>query len=199
MVPDSGPRAFGTMLEEYKIQRSAVSDKLKTSQHTITFGGATIGILIAAGFNIWDEPVPATLIFLVAVPLVSTAVVVQWFGQMRSFLRTHEYIKALETAMLVDLRREGDVPDALFSKHTPKSERWYRDEGLFQNAAVAVFVLLAGSSLVLGVYKDFADYKGLVLAIGAAEFIAVATVLILLIRSTRRGSGDTTPGDDGRQ
>ena len=177
MAPDTESRVFETLLDEYKIQRTAESERVQRSQHTVTFGGATIGILIAAGFNIWEQVLPATLIFLVVVPLVSTAVAVQWVGLMRSYVRTHQYVNALERAIKAKLG--GEAPSDLFAKHTPGREAW------FQSAGMAVFGLLAAGSIVLGVYKAH-HHKALVLTFGTAEFIALLIVALLLMLSLQR-------------
>jgi hypothetical protein len=188
MATDVGPRSSAMLIEEYKIQRTAVSAKLTASQHTATFGGATAGILIAAGFNIWNQTktLPATLIFLVAVPLVSAAVVVQWVGQMRSYDRTRKHIHALEDAILQDLQRDGDVPKDLFGPHVKTGRKWYRpDERWFGSAGILIFVWLALGSLALGGYKGYADHKALVAVVGPSEFIALATLAVVLLWSLR--------------
>src|SRR5262245_22305606 len=183
MAPERDSRVFDTLFDEYKLQRSAESEMVQRSQHTITFGGATIGILIAAGFNIWNQVLPATLIFLVVVPLISTAIVVQWVGQMREYQRTHQYVNALEGAVKAALRGK-DVPDVLFGKHKDRSEGRYKpDESWFQSAGMFVFGLLAAGSIVVGVYKGSAEWRALVVTLGVFEFIVGLIVAFFLFRA----------------
>src|SRR4051794_6662352 len=64
-------------LEEYRAHRAGFLAAQEGAQRTLAFGATTVGILVAGAFNVWraSDPLPATLLFLVVIPLVSTLVI----------------------------------------------------------------------------------------------------------------------------
>lgn len=85
------------ILEEYKTLRTESLDSIKGQQSTVRTGTATLGVLIAIGFNTWDNSLLSDLVFLTFIPFVSYLVLVIWIGEVARMMRVGYYISKIET------------------------------------------------------------------------------------------------------
>jgi hypothetical protein len=185
------PEWLNAALEEYKAHRTAQLEIEKSAQHTMTFGGATIGVLVAGGVNAWDHRVPTTLIFLVVIPLVAGLVVVQWSGQMLALGAKGRYLEQIEQAIRDahrGLAAGGGLPAPLFtwerSTHETVSRIWWLPDWRWhRNAASVAFGIIAACSLVVGAYRGYHGHELLVTAVAVAEALLLTAVAIVLLRS----------------
>jgi hypothetical protein len=102
------------MLEEYRTLRQEVFTSMGTQQSILSFGTAALGILLAGAFNVFGEPLPAALIFLLFVPLVSHLILVLWMTEVVRMLRAGYFLA----------RVERKVDDLMESKELLSWERW---------------------------------------------------------------------------
>jgi len=84
------------MLEEYRTLRQEVFTSMGTQQSILSFGTAALGILLAGAFNVFGEPLPAALIFLLFVPLVSHLILVLWMTEVVRMLRAGYFLARIE-------------------------------------------------------------------------------------------------------
>jgi hypothetical protein len=102
MSEENEPPAWATAaLEEYKTHRAAYLESQASDERTLAFGATATGVLIAGAFNVWKlrDPLPATLLFLVVIPTVSSLVIVQWAGQVLQRRHRNDYLLDLEGAL----------------------------------------------------------------------------------------------------
>jgi hypothetical protein len=179
-------------LEEYKVHRAAYLEGLASAQRTLALGITAVGILVAGAFNVWDssDPLPATLLFLVAIPLVCALVVLQWAGQMLFLVLRHRYLLALESTLR---NAYPSGPTTLFTWEDlwaeyfrPTGGKWKPDHRWLTNATVPLFGLVAVGSLVLGAAKGWDDARAVVASAAIVEFVAFATLGIRLLRALSR-------------
>ena len=178
-------------LEEYKVTRTAIFEVHKAAQATVTFGGATLGILVAAGFTVWKDMVPSTIIFLVGIPVASMLVVTQWAGLMQALGALSSYLNRLETQMRSELtNRDPCTPETLFRWEAEFPQRmriqpeWWKPDGRWVgSAAIIVFGLTIIGGLTLGVYRGWDGHAVLVSCIAAVELLVYLPVSALLLRS----------------
>jgi hypothetical protein len=173
-------------LKEYDAQRTAAIEGYKAGQQTLTFGATTVGILVAGALNVWTEALPATLLFLGVIPLVSAVVLVQWVGQMLALRQVDQYLQKVEEAIRYAY---PSLPETLFTWESTFPDRkrigaksWMApDLRWHENAAITAFSLLALGSLVIGGYKGFAGHPVIVTVVGVLEGVALTLVGILLL------------------
>src|SRR5215216_726651 len=83
-------------IQEYNALRDEILTTMQTQDGTLRFGAATIGIVIAAGFNMWSDTVPATMIFLAVIPFICTMVLVIWMGEVTRMMRAGRHVQHIE-------------------------------------------------------------------------------------------------------
>jgi len=170
-------------LEDYKAQRADELARQQSAQTTLAFGATTVGILAAGAFNIWDERLLVSIIFLAVVPLISVAVLVQWAGQMVGIMRLDGYLKGLEKAIR-DAHEPVPKPvltwwtEELFGR--PSEKAWVPDYRWHKHAAITVFGLFSAGSIILGAYRGFAGHGAAIVAIAIIEEVLLAVVALLL-------------------
>ena len=88
--------AVNVVLEEYRTLRQEALTSMGTQQSILSFGTAALGILLAGAFNVFNEPLPAALVFLLFVPLLSDLVFVLWMTEVVRMLRAGYFLARVE-------------------------------------------------------------------------------------------------------
>jgi len=166
-------------LAEYQAQRAEVLAAIQARQQTLTFGAAALSILVAGAFHVWDNRLLAAIAFLIVIPIVSVAVLIQWAGQVIALERNGAYLGGLEKAIR---GAYGAVPNPVLTWEArqsaptgPKPDyRWH------EVAAFVVFGLFAGGSVALGAYRASHHHSGLVFSVTAVMGLIVAATLVWL-------------------
>ncbi len=182
--------------DEWRLHRGSISDAEGAAQQTLTFGGATVGVLIAGGITGWKQVVPSTLIFLVVIPLVIAAVGAQWAGQKMSVQRDGRYVRDLEAAIRAAYGSQGEIPAAFFVWQKLEAEGLAKsgirpDRRWLAAAATAAFLLLADWSLAIGIYRGWHWHPWLVACVAAVEWVALTAALVWLtvkLNATEKGN-----------
>ena len=84
------------MMEEYKTLRSESLMSMQTQQSILRFGTASIGVVLAIGFQFWENAKIFSIIFLVFLPLLSYLILFIWMGEVARMMRAGIYIHELE-------------------------------------------------------------------------------------------------------
>ncbi|MFA5032459.1 MAG: hypothetical protein WC614_05505 [bacterium] len=87
---------ISVVIEEYKTVREESLTSMQTQQSVLHYGTTTLGIMVVAGFNVWDKAWLPELIFLVFVPLVSYLVLITWTGEVARMMRAGRFLAKLE-------------------------------------------------------------------------------------------------------
>jgi hypothetical protein len=159
-VSDLGTEAkpiwFELALQEYSALRDEILTTMGTQDGTLRFAAATVGIVLTGGFSIWNDTIPATLIFLVVVPYLCLMVLIVWMGEVTRMMRAGKHISLLEEVFedhVADLpepvmRWERNLRDP-----TAESTRWARHYEWNYLAIIFMFWSLGVVSIAAGVYR----------------------------------------------
>jgi hypothetical protein len=166
--------------EEYKSARQESLDAGNNAQSILRFGIATIGIVISAGFNLWDKsPIP-DFVFLVFNPILCYLILTMWIGEFARRIRVgHFIIQEIEKKVNSEF---PNLPPAIIyeswirkpnEKGRPRLFKWNR------YATIALFLVTAICSIGVGNYKVAysVSYCNLWL-INTIEFLVFAAVVI---------------------
>ncbi len=83
-------------IEEYKTLREECLMSIKMQNSILAFGSATIGVVISAGFNVWDKSPLPEILFLLLVPAIVYLVIIIWLGEVSRMFRVGRFISTIE-------------------------------------------------------------------------------------------------------
>lgn len=91
--------ALDIMLKEYETLRQESLDTMNNRSQIVSFGLATIGVIIAAAFSL-DRAERSlslnTLIFSAGIPSLSVLILYIWLGEVERMMRVGDYLRGLE-------------------------------------------------------------------------------------------------------
>src|SRR5262245_32645618 len=90
------PAWLDAALDEFRAHRASYLEQRSAATQTLGFGATIVGLLVAGGFHVWNDRLPATAVFLVLVPLVCGLVGVQWSGLMVLLEEERRYLFGVE-------------------------------------------------------------------------------------------------------
>ena len=177
-------------LEEYRALRGEIVATMETQDGGLRFGVAALGIVSAAGFNVWDDTAAAALIFLAVVPFVSAVVLTVWMGEVSRMMRAGSHIHRLE--QFIQEQNPG-LPEPVMRWETrlrdPRSEitRWERQYEWNYHAIVILFWSIGIASIGAGTYRALWGEKPLgntaaVVVVAGVTLGAMLVVLFLVLR-----------------
>jgi hypothetical protein len=158
-VSDGG-QLLNVMMQEYTAIRGEIQTSLSNQVSILSFGAATVGLLVAAGAALWqDEPWPTGLLLLVVVPVVCFLTLIIYAGELIRLMRAGLFLNRLENyvneAAWTYLPHDSDKREAVLTweqwrsirtgpRDIDRSNRW---------AITSVFFLLAIVSSGLGYWR----------------------------------------------
>lgn len=169
-------------IQEYNAMRDEILTTMRTQDGTLRFGAAALGIVIAAGFTIWEDTMAATMIFLALVPFITTIVLIVWMGEVTRMMRAGRHILRLEGMLHEQLK---GLPEPVMQWETnlrdPESAltRWERHYEWNYHAIVLMFWTLGIGSIVAAVYRGVWGEDPL--ASATALWAAASVVLVLTV------------------
>jgi hypothetical protein len=179
------PSWINGALAEYEAHRAEVLSEAAAQQQTLALGATAVGILVAGGFNVWDDQLLASVAFLAAVPLLSVLILVQWAGRAIGLMRVGVYLEGLEDALRTAY---SQVPPAVFiwektlAKARPRN--WWTPHYEWNDfGALAVFFLLAAGSIALGAYRAYDGHEGTVVVVVSLESVVLLICALALFRA----------------
>ncbi len=149
---------LAVVIEEYKTLREESLTSLQTQQSILRFGTATLGIVLVAGFNVWERPLLSEIIFFFFAPLISYLVLIIWMGEIARMMRSGVYLLELEKKVSKEF---SDKPEALtWENWLRQGQQDGKTPQLIWNykAIIAMFLLLALASIAVGNYKAYVDF-----------------------------------------
>src|SRR4051794_13191635 len=97
MAPQTETEAWlSVALEEYRALREESLAAMQMQQSSLTFGTATMGVVISAGLSAWDKPALPEIVFLVFVPLIVCLTLLIWAGEVARMFRVGRFLAGLE-------------------------------------------------------------------------------------------------------
>ena len=177
-------------LEEYRALRGEIVATMQTQDGGLRLGVAAIGVVSAAGFNVWDTTAAASLIFLAVVPFVSAVVLTVWMGEVSRMMRAGSHIQRIEQFIH---EQNPTLPDPVMTWETrlrdPLSDitRWERQYEWNYHAIVLLFWSIGIASIGVGSYRAIwgaepLDNRHAVVAVAGAVLGAMFVVLFLILQ-----------------
>lgn len=177
-------------LEEYRALRAEIVATMQTQDGGLRLGVAAIGVVSAAGFNVWDDTAAAALIFLAVIPFVSAVVLTVWMGEVSRMMRAGSHIHRLERCIH---EMTPGLPDPIMTWETrlrdPLSNitRWERQYEWNYQAIVLLFWSIGIASIGVGTYRAIWGVDPLatapaVVGVAGAVLGAMSVVLFLILQ-----------------
>jgi hypothetical protein len=197
------------VMHEYDAIRQEVVTTLTNQVSTLSFGAATVGLLVAAGAALWDDAeLLSGLLLLFVVPSVCFLTLAIYSGELVRLMRAGLFLNALENCVNRAQRRDQEAerpdpdPEAVLIWEQWRSIRFKLGDvdALNRTAIVCVFILLAIGFMLMGWWRlhtmgqadpAWATWSLIVSTVAGAA--SVAWVLYLNIYAYRhRGKYDYT-------
>jgi hypothetical protein len=180
--PSTKPEWLDLAVEEYKALRTEITETSKAQQWAIGLTLTALGVIVSQASNLWKDPLLATAVFLIFVPMLVTMMLLVWLAQIGSIIRTGAYLSGVETAV-----RDAwpGVPDGVFGweRYLRGSERpWWTHLYEWGHVGVVGLLTLVGAgSIALGWYKASVTADGPALISGTVRGFESEDVLALAI------------------
>ena len=162
--------------------RAETMAALQNQHSALSFGIATLGLLVAAASLTWkDQPDAAGLIFLLAVPVASALVLVVWLAEHIRLVRLRIFLLELSQRINAELHDEGLYWEQWLVEAT--NARSFRPDlaKLQGYAVIPLFLLVATGSALLGaVTLDQSNSLSPVVAYGLFGFVFVLALAYLV-------------------
>ena len=191
MEADGKPAWLDVALEEYKALRAEIIETQKAQQWSVGLGLTAIGIVASQVPDLLRNPLAATSVFLILVPLVVTALLLVWLSQVGGMFRLGLHLCRLESAVA---KAWSSKPDEVFGWETFLGERgsrrgWIRlyERGYY--GIVGLLTAIAAGSMILGWYRathlrsgeTIGPFAGDVLGLDRLTLVTVVTALVLAV------------------
>ena len=91
--------AAGILLEEYKTLRQESLTAMNNRNKVLSFGLAAIGAILTGSIFAYEEngyPFISILILIIIIPVVSSFVLLMWFGEYERMQRAGKFLTKLE-------------------------------------------------------------------------------------------------------
>jgi hypothetical protein len=155
-----GHRDLDLVMHEYDAIRGEVLATLSNQVSTLSFGAATVGLLVAAAAALWnDAELLSGLLLLFVVPLACFLALAIYSGELVRLMRAGLFLNTIENCV-----NEAERPDHKAERPEPEAvliwEQWRSIrsrlgdvDALNRTAIVCVFVLLAGGFMLMGWWR----------------------------------------------
>jgi hypothetical protein len=157
-------------------------------QQTLGLGATAVGIVVAGAFNVWDDQVLASFGFLVAVPLLSVLVLLQWAGRAFALMRVGAHLEALEKRLREAVGAPPPVMtwEEMLEKARPA--RWWKPHpGWNDFGAFGVFAAIAVGAIVLGAWRGYDKHEGTIVVVTIVQSLVIGVVIVALASALATG------------
>jgi hypothetical protein len=158
------PQVFTLVMHEYAAIRAELDTSLSAQVSIMSFGAATVGLLVAAAGALWpDEPLLAGLLLLLVVPAACFLALAIHAGEMVRLMRAGLFLNHLENCVnraLWPARHQNDHAGVLIWEQWGIRSGAYDMAGHNRRAITLVFVLLAFGFMLAGFWR-LHEVKGL--------------------------------------
>lgn len=175
-------------MEEYKTLRTESLESMKGQQATLKVGTATVGVLAASAFSLWDKTLLPDFIFMVFLPVICYLILVIWIGEVQRMMRAGKFISTIEKKINDNF--------ILKDNNVLSWENWLRIESAKGNtnqmklnyfAILALFLFVSLISIGIGDYRIF--YKipfWWLLIINVVEIVIFTITFFYLMRTGKK-------------
>jgi hypothetical protein len=145
-------RDLDLVMHEYDAIRGEVLTTLTNQVSTLSFGAATVGLLVAAAAALWDDAeLLSGLLLLFAVPSVCFLTLAIYSGELVRLMRAGLFMNTLENR--VNEARPQHEPVLIWEQWKSIRTRPSDVDRLNRAAIVCVFVLLAVGFMAMGWWR----------------------------------------------
>lgn len=177
-------------LEEYKSLRAESLASMANQQSTLRIGIGAVGVVIAAGFNLWEKTLLPDVIFLIYNPVICYLALLIWVGEVARMMRAGYYLSRLEKKI------NASFPEI---ENVLSWENWINTRDALGRipkrifgyyAVIGLFFFAAFSSIIVANYKIIDKMPSyLLLLIDFFEAVFFILVLVFIIRAGKDISG----------
>lgn len=183
-------------LEEYKALRQEVIASIGSQVQILSFGTATIALVMGPALGLWSKSAALVLIVLFNffIPVLASTVIMIWFGEVLRMVRAGDALAELEKRINAAGQQAGWTAPALTWECALRAEGGDLFKRFVINfrGVLGAFALLATASIVLGVIRDAANDEHVrALTIGLSVASIVLGLLIGLFMVLRWRSEHT--------
>ena len=171
-------------IEEYKTLRAESIASMQMQQSILRFGSATLGIILAAGFNVWERKILAELVFLAFAPLATYLIIIIWTGEVARMFRAGAYLREIEKKINSQF---PNMQPALLWEQTlaqvqPDGRTMHQGLRAHYVSIFLLYVILALASIVIGNYKLWSTVSAVTFwSIDFVEALIFGVVLYLAV------------------
>lgn len=179
---------LAVVMEEYKTLREESLASMKMQQSILSFGTATIGIVISAGFAAWNKTPLPEIIFMFLIPTVIYLVILIWLGEVGRMFRAGSFLDRIEEKVN---RQFTDKEEALSWENWLATGEWagrkpHHGIRLHYVCIFVLFVITALSSVIIGNCKLHGSLSlALIAWLNIAELAALSAVVLLSIKISK--------------
>lgn len=151
-----GSEAVWLLMEEYRTLRGEILASIAAQQAALTFGGAVIAILVAAGTSLREDNLGSSVaIFLLLIPLTSLIALNIWLGEILRMLRAGSWVRHIERRVNRHASLDGHDCPLLFWENWAHGSNMDNVEKLHLKSIAGGYLLLALASIGLGTFDLF--------------------------------------------
>lgn len=174
-------------IEEYKTLREESLTSMKMQQSILTFGTATIGLIITTGFNVWDKTPLPEILFLFLAPAIVYLIILVWLGEVGRMFRAGRFIADIEDK--INLQFPGKEKALTWENWllTRQNEN-KTPHHILQFHYVSIFLLFAMTSLGSIIIGNLKIYTQLILRYIILIDLVEITFLLIIIKLAIRSS-----------
>ena len=176
-------------LEEYRSLRQESIASMQMQQSSLTFGTATVGLVLSAGLSVWDRPFLPEMVFLILIPAFVSLTLLIWAGEVARMFRVGRFIADVESKIngVVGLSVAALAWENWLARPRPDGRTAHSVLRPLYVAVYLLFVLMDLVSVALGVAHVWRAWpRVLVNTTIACEFMVLVGVVYLSLRMTTR-------------
>ncbi len=173
------------VMEEYKTLRTESIESMKMQQSILQYGAATMGIIIIAGFNVWDKPNLSEIVFLFFLPAVVYLVSIIWTGEVARMFRAGSFLSELENKVNAEFtdKREALFWESWLLKQQKNGKTPHQFVCAHYIAIYCLFSIVSIASIVLGNIKLWKTVP--LQYIASIDILEIAVFVIITIMAVK--------------
>ena len=166
---------LSVLIEEYKTLREEAITALKLQQAVVRYSLATIGVLVAVSFSIWDKSY-SQYVFFVLIPLCCYFGLTVWMGEVGRMMRAGNRVAVVESKVNILFQGESVLSWETDLRSASDGKTIQLEWNYF--AIILLHLGISVASVWIGLSKTWSDHSSdALLAIALTE----AAVLIIVV------------------
>jgi hypothetical protein len=169
--------------EEYRALRSEIIQSMDDGNKILSFGLASIGIVLAAGLKYKNEFL-GFIVMVFFLPLLTALILSLWFAAQQRIARASYYLTGVEARIKAACNDSNSVSWEAWLRakkpKTNKSEHFWSTE----QAGIGLFIIIVSSSIFMGAFCSIGKFTLItkIFAISISVFFCGAIIFNVIFR-----------------